>query len=112
MLNYSGHNMTQTNTNKSAALAQPKPVQPTHGLTPKPFEGTSPVTPVAYPEKFLRLPAVCELTTLGKSSIYTIPDFPRPVLLNQRGVAWKLSEVAQWLESRPSVEKGVNHAAR
>jgi predicted DNA-binding transcriptional regulator AlpA len=104
--------MTQTNANKSAALAQPKPVQPTHGLTPKPFEGTISVTPAAQPEKWLRLPAVCELTTLGKSSIYTIPDFPKPVVLNRRAVAWKLSEVAQWLESRAYVAKGVNHAAR
>lgn len=101
-----------TNPTGSAGQAQPKALQPTHGLSPKPHDGIITVTPVVQPEKWLRLPAVCELTTLGKSSIYSIPDFPKPVVLNRRAVAWKLSEVAQWLESRACAAKGVTHAAR
>ena len=61
---------------------------------------TDPKAPTAQPEKLLRLPAVCELTGLGKSSVYSIPDMPKPVVLSRRAVAWKLSEVQAWIDSR------------
>ncbi|MBP8019397.1 MAG: AlpA family phage regulatory protein [Hylemonella sp.] len=51
-------------------------------------------------EKLLRLPAVCEQTCLGKSSVYSIEDFPKPVVLSRRAVAWKQSEISAWIESR------------
>jgi len=54
----------------------------------------------AHPEKLLRLPAVCEQTGLGKSSIYAIQDFPKPLVLSRRAVAWKQSEVSAWIASR------------
>jgi prophage regulatory protein len=55
------------------------------------------------PDKLIRLPAVCELTGLGKSSIYSIPDFPKRVTLSRRAVGWKLSQVVAWIESRSAV---------
>lgn len=54
----------------------------------------------ATPERLLRLPAVCELTGLGKSSVYSIPDMPKPVRLSRRAVAWRLSEIQAWIDSR------------
>uniref|UniRef100_UPI0035B31019 helix-turn-helix transcriptional regulator n=1 Tax=Hylemonella sp. TaxID=2066020 RepID=UPI0035B31019 len=59
-----------------------------------------PKAPTAQPEKLLRLPAVCELTGLGKSSVYSIEGFPKPVVLSRRAVAWKLSELQAWIDSR------------
>jgi len=64
----------------------------------------------APPEEWLRLPAVCKLTTLGKSSIYSIPDFPKPRVLSRRAVAWKRSELLAWLDSRAHSSNGGHHA--
>jgi len=55
------------------------------------------------PEKFLKLPQGMEITTLGTSTIYRLMDkgdFPRPVRLTEKAVAWKLSDVEQWMNER------------
>jgi len=64
----------------------------------------------AQPDELLRLPAVCKLTTLGKSSVYSIPDFPKPVVLSRRAVAWKKSELMRWIDSRAYSSNGGGHA--
>lgn len=58
----------------------------------------------AQPDKLIRIKTVCDLTALGKTSVYSIPDFPRRVVLSRRAVGWKLSEVLSWIESRSAVE--------
>jgi len=70
--------------------------QPKIGITP------ASVTP-GQPDKLIRLPAVCELTGLGKSSIYSIPDFPKRIVLSRRAVGWKFSQVIAWIDSRSAV---------
>lgn len=60
---------------------------------------------------FLRLPEVKAVTGLSKTSLYTLirdRNFPAPVRLGPRAVAWVRSEVKQWaanrvLESRSKV---------
>jgi len=54
-------------------------------------------------EKFLKLPDVVQITTLGRSTIYRLMDehkFPRPVRLTEKAVAWKMSDIEQWMEER------------
>ena len=54
-------------------------------------------------DKLLRRPEVEVRTGLSKSSIYEWMkrgDFPQPVKLGTRLVAWRESEIAAWLESR------------
>jgi len=54
-------------------------------------------------EKFLKLPQVMEITALGKSTIYHLMSgdkFPRPVHLTEKAVAWKLSDIEQWMKTR------------
>lgn len=56
-------------------------------------------------EKFLRLPAVEDLTGLKKSSIYAgmkvcPPTFPCCVRLSARAVAWRESDIAIWQAQR------------
>lgn len=49
--------------------------------------------------QLIRLKQVIELTSLSKSSIYRLigcDDFPRPVPLGARSVAWSKYEVEQW----------------
>lgn len=73
--------------------------EPMHGTPPAQHDGRVTLTP-AYPEKLLRLPAVCEQTGLGKSSVYALSDFPKPLVLSRRAVAWKQSEISAWIASR------------
>lgn len=53
--------------------------------------------------ELLPLPRVCEMTTFSRTTVYRMierGDFPRPVKLGLRRVAWRADEVAAWLESR------------
>ena len=54
---------------------------------------------------FLRLPDVKAVTGLSKTSLYTLirdRNFPAPVRLGPRAVAWVRSEVKQWAANRVS----------
>jgi prophage regulatory protein len=53
--------------------------------------------------QFLRLPAVCNLTGLRRSSIYQMEAegrFPSRVPIGLRAVGWVESEVQDWLRQR------------
>lgn len=53
--------------------------------------------------KLLRLPAVMAFTSLGKSSIYSkvqTSEFPAPVRLSVRAVAWREEDVVEWVATR------------
>lgn len=50
--------------------------------------------------KFLRLPQVREITGLSRSSLYETSNFPKPVKIGPRAVAWIDSEVKAWVEDR------------
>jgi prophage regulatory protein len=55
------------------------------------------------PDKHLRRPAVESLTGLSRSTIYDLMakgDFPKPVKLTAKAVAWPESAIADWLASR------------
>jgi prophage regulatory protein len=54
-------------------------------------------------DKYLRRRAVQDLTGLSRSTIYDLmakSEFPRPVHLSVRAVAWPESEITAWLEIR------------
>jgi prophage regulatory protein len=51
----------------------------------------------------LRRPQVEAITGLSRSSIYRAMDqdqFPRPVKIGQRAVAWRETDLNAWLSSR------------
>lgn len=55
-------------------------------------------------ERHLRRPAVEAATGLSRSSIYDMMDkgeFPRPVRIGKRAVAWPQSAIEAWLAERP-----------
>ena len=70
-----------------------------------------PQTTAADRPKLLRLPAVCELVGLSKTSIYAAMSkdsgqgFPVPVRIGCRAVAWREHEVLAWIESRSKTQK-------
>ncbi|MBW8463229.1 MAG: AlpA family transcriptional regulator [Acidovorax sp.] len=54
---------------------------------------------------FLRMPSVMQMTGLGRSTIYRLmaqQQFPCPVRLGVRAVAWRRSELDLWSQSRPA----------
>ena len=54
-------------------------------------------------EMLLRKPIVMERTGLANSTLYYLiakGDFPTPVKLGARSVAWKSSEIDEWINSR------------
>jgi prophage regulatory protein len=66
---------------------------------------------------FLRLPEVKAATGLSKSSLYALvraDNFPPPVRLGPRTVAWVRSEVAQWASDRVLISRSVtsHHASK
>ncbi len=53
--------------------------------------------------ELLKLKVVCARTGLGRSSLYKAiekGEFPKPVSIGKRAVAWRSDEVDQWIESR------------
>lgn len=58
-------------------------------------------------DKMLRLPAVQELVGLSRSTIYDMisrKEFPKPVRLGRRAVAWPSSRVEDWIDQRSGRE--------
>ena len=59
--------------------------------------------------RLLRLPDVLDAVGLSKASIYSkisAGDFPLPVKLGARAVAWPAEAVDQWIATRPSTGAG------
>ena len=53
--------------------------------------------------KFLRLPAVIERTGLSRSTIYEMVDrgdFPKPVKIGARAIAWPSESLETWAAER------------
>ena len=53
--------------------------------------------------KFLRFPAVIERTGLSRATIYEMMDrdeFPRPVKIGARAVAWSSDRLDAWMTER------------
>ena len=68
---------------------------------------------VADAPTFLRLPAVIRTTGLGRSTIYKLvaeKQFPCPVRLGVRAVAWRKGDVDKWSEARPASRQRVAKA--
>jgi prophage regulatory protein len=60
-------------------------------------------------ERHLRRPAVEAATGLSRSSIYAMMDsgdFPRPIRIGKRAVAWSQSAIEAWLAERPASTGG------
>ena len=57
------------------------------------------------PEHHLRRPAVEAATGLSRSTIYALMDagdFPRPIRIGKRAVAWPQSAIEAWLAQWPT----------
>jgi prophage regulatory protein len=60
--------------------------------------------PVRMPERLLRLPEVSSQVGLSQTEIYrrlNAHDFPVPIKVTGRRVAWLESEIQEWISKRP-----------
>ncbi len=56
--------------------------------------------------KLLRLPEVLEIVGLGKTNLYgklKRGEFPAPLRLGKRAIAWKQSDIQEWINTLPLV---------
>jgi len=63
----------------------------------------------ASPTTLLRRPEVERRVALSRSGIYARMakgSFPLPVRIGDRAVAWRESDIATWIDSRPLVHGG------
>lgn len=54
-------------------------------------------------ERLVRRPEVEKMVGLKRSAIYekmSKGDFPKPVRIGKRAVAWRLSEIMKWMNER------------
>ena len=54
--------------------------------------------------RVVRIKEVLEITGLSKSVVYDMVsrnEFPRPVRISHRAVAWHQADIEEWLDSRP-----------
>lgn len=67
-----------------------------------------PSAAAAESSRYIRLPEVKSLTGFKSTGhLYTLMargDFPRPIKIGKRAVAWKLSDISNYLSTRPHVE--------
>lgn len=68
----------------------------------------TPAPASALNERFLALHEVEYLTSLKKSSLYALADFPRPVRISRRRSAWLASEVHAWMERKASAKRSAS----
>ena len=86
----------QFQSKQSVASKMPRPLKPAERILNWGSSNLEDVT-------FLRLPEVKAITGLSKSSLYVLireNNFPAPVRLGSRAVAWVKSEVKQWAADR------------
>ena len=60
------------------------------------------------PPPFLTLAEVGDLLRLGRTAVHEVvrrPDFPRPHGIGGRHRLWRRSEVLDWVDRQPRVEK-------
>ena len=59
------------------------------------------------PALLLRIGSVVRVTGLGRSTIYRLmstADFPSPVRLTSRVVAWRRTDLEEWSAARPQAQ--------
>lgn len=70
---------------------------------PEPYQTVNKSPSIMDDVTFIRLPEVKAITGLSKTSLYALikeKNFPAPVRLGPRAVAWVKSEIRQWAVER------------
>ena len=86
-----------------------QPGDPPARTTPEPantfstYSKVNRTRPTIEGERFLRIPEVCRMVGYSRASLYRLEaagQFPRRVKLGANSIAWRLSDVRRWMDSR------------
>lgn len=64
--------------------------------------------PAGAPKRLLRIKSVLSVTGLSRSTLYnkiSVGEFPAPIHVGDRAVAWLSDEVARWIDERISASR-------
>jgi len=59
------------------------------------------------PTQIIRFPKISEITSLSRTTIWRLEskgEFPKRLQVGRRGIGWLLSEIEDWMRSRPRSE--------
>lgn len=105
----SAETMTKENTPLAIRLLSDRDLSANKPSAPIKMDGSHAVLPSSPDDvSFLRLPDVKLLTGLSRSTLYALvrsKNFPKPVQLGPRTVAWVRSEVKEWAVERISTSR-------
>lgn len=80
------------------------------------MQHTNPAQTLALPSEGLaKLPAVMSATGLSRSTLYArikLGEFPAPVKLGDRAVAWPVESVRAWIAARIEAANAVPNASK
>jgi prophage regulatory protein len=79
--------------------------EPFHGAKQAPLKGIR----LSDIDTFLRCRDVVRVTGMSRSQVYRLVDldqFPRPIKLSERSVAWSSAEIEKWQRSRMAKRDG------
>ena len=80
------------------------------------MQHSNPALELALPSEGLaKLPAVINATGLSRSTLYArvkVGEFPAPVKLGERSVAWPVELVRAWIASRIEAANGAQKARK
>ncbi|UTV27883.1 helix-turn-helix transcriptional regulator [Photobacterium atrarenae] len=65
------------------------------------------MTSLPQQDRFIREPERLKLTTISRTQAWKLEKqglFPKRIRLGSRSVAWRLSEISDWLNSQQQVE--------
>ena len=54
--------------------------------------------------RLITMREVLRICALGRSTVYRLMaarQFPQPVKIGRRGVRWRVSDIEEWVQSRP-----------
>jgi prophage regulatory protein len=74
------------------------------------MKSSNTITSIKSERRFLRLAEVKRQVGLGRSAIYQkvkAGEFPAPISLGARAVAWLSDEIEAWIDSRVSASRAV-----
>lgn len=75
-----------------------------HSTSTPPLIATSAKGAAAI-DRVVRQKEVCKMLSIGRTQLYELRkrgDFPAGIMLGERAVGWRLSEINDWIARRPT----------
>jgi prophage regulatory protein len=67
---------------------------------------SAPINPLSDPHRLMAWPTVLHVTGKSEVEIYAMmarEEFPKPITIGRRRVAWRAGDIGAWLRSRSNI---------